>query len=159
MGRFLNRQRGLALLILVPLASAPAFAQEAAAVATPAAATIPADPPLPVNSLTAIAGVYNTSFWARSFNINEVGYEPNFVLGLISAKVLFVTAWGLRVGHVSGIAIRFGSDFSIEMWQGLTISFSARLIGGRVVQEKLGLGLTTVTDPIGVEVEREAAVR
>ncbi len=159
MGRFLNRQRGFALLILAPLASAPASAQEAVAVATPAAATIAADPPLPVNSLTVIAGVYNTSFWARSFNVNEVGYEPNFVLGLISAKDLFVTSWGLRIGHESGIAIRFGADFSIEMWQGLTISFSARLIGGRVVQAKLVLGLSTVSNPIGVEVEREAAVR
>ena len=160
MGRFLNRQKGLALLILVPLASAPAFAQEAGAVATPpAAATIPAAPPLPVNSLSVIAGVYNTSFWARSFNANAVGYEPNFVLALISGRDILVTSWGLRIGHESGIAIRFGTDFSIEMWRGVTISFSARMIGGRVVQAKLVLGLSTVTNPIGVEVERGAAVQ
>lgn len=158
MGRFLNRQKGLALLVLVLMVAAPALAQDAAAVATPPATTIPADPRLPVNSLSVIAGVYNTSFWARSFNANAVGFEPNFVLGLISARDILVTSWGLRIGHESGIALRFGADFSIEMWRGVTISFSARLIGGRVVQAKIVLGLSTVTNPIGVEVEREAAV-
>ena len=113
---------------------------------------------LPRNSLAVYVGVYTTSFWLRSFSINEVGYEPNFVIAIISTRDLITTSWGLRIGHESGIALRFGREFSIETWRGMTMSFSSELIGGTIVTPRLVLGMSSISNPIGVEVEREAAV-
>lgn len=105
-----------------------------------------------------MAGVYTTSFWARSFSYNNVGYEPNFVIAIITGKDLLTTGWGLRIGQESGMALRFGADFSIETWTGITVSFGARLIGGFTLSPQMVLGLSNITNAIGVEVGREAAV-
>lgn len=107
------------------------------------------------NAISFFFGVYTKGFWAQSFNINEVGYEPNFVFALISEKELISTSWGLRVGDESGIAIRFGRDFSIETWHGMTVSFEAMLVGGISVTPKLVLGFSNTTNPIGMEIQRE----
>ncbi|MHA1559358.1 MAG: hypothetical protein ACTSWI_01630 [Alphaproteobacteria bacterium] len=113
---------------------------------------------MPRNSLAVFVGVYTTSYWARSFNINAVGYEPNYVIAIISSKDLIATPWGLRIGHESGIAIRFGRSFSVEIWRGFTVSFGAELLGGSIVTPRLVIGLSSVSNPIGIEAEREAEV-
>ncbi len=112
--------------------------------------------PLPRNSIALYFGVYDTSFWGRSFSVANVGYEPNFVAAIISERDLLVTSWGLRIGHESGIALRFGREFSFEMWRGITISFSVHMLGGTIVTPRIVLGLTSISNPIGVEIEREA---
>jgi hypothetical protein len=122
------------------------------------AAALDPPPQIPPNSLTIMAGVYTTSFWARSFRVNNIGYEPNFILALISGRDLVTTSWGLRIGHESGIALRFGADFSFEMWRAVTISIGTRLIGGIQLTPTVALGLSTISNLIGVEVAREAAV-
>ena len=113
---------------------------------------------IPRNSLAVFVGVYTTGYWAQSFSINSVGYEPNYVVAIISSHDFLVTPWGLRIGHESGIAIRFGRDFSVEVWRGFTISFSAVLENNTIVTPRLVLGISSVSNPIGVEVEREAEV-
>ncbi len=113
---------------------------------------------VPRNSLAIFAGVYTTSFWARSFSVGSVGYEPNFVFAIISSRDILSTSWGLRVGHESGIAIRFGQDFSVEVWRGFTVSFSAVLANNTIVTPRLVLGLSSVSNPIGIEALREAEV-
>jgi hypothetical protein len=114
-----------------------------------------ARPPVPANSIALIAGVYTRAYWGQSFSIADVGYEPNFVLGLISATDVLRTSWGLTIGHESGIALRFGTTISFEMWRGLTVSFGSRQIGGWVLTPKVILGLSTIANMIGVEAERE----
>lgn len=135
---------------------APVAAQEAILPASPEVEAAFDHASLPRNSLAVFVGVYTTSYWARSFSINTVGYEPNYVIAIVSSKDLIATPWGLRIGHESGIAIRFGSGFSVEIWRGFTVSFSAELVGGTVVTPRLVLGLSSVSNPIGIEVEREA---
>jgi hypothetical protein len=130
----------------------------AAMSAAPADAAATPAPVIGRNSFSLMVGLYTTSFWARSFSINEVGYEPNFVIALISGRDLVTTPVGFRVGHESGIALRFGQDFSIEMWRAVTVSFGARLIGRIMVTPQFALGLSSVSNLIGVEVAREAAV-
>ena len=44
------------------------------------------------------------------------------------------------------------------MWRAVTVSFGARLIGRIMVTPQLALGLSSVSNLIGVEVAREAAV-
>lgn len=149
------------LCFVAALIASAAWAENGAAepVDPPTAEAPAADvPAVPVNSLSLMVGVYTTSFWARSFSVGNVGYEPNFVLAVISGRDLLTTSWGLRIGHESGLAIRFGADFSVEMWQGLTVSFGARLLGGMRLTPELVLGLSTITNPIGVEVPREGEV-
>lgn len=145
------RRCGIAILVLALAAARPASADGDA---QPVAAA----PPVPTNSVTIIFGVFTNDYWARSFRVREIGYEPNFVVAVISGRELLVTGWGLRIGHESGVAVRFGADFSIELWRGVTVSFAVRLPGGRVFAPKIILGLSSVTNPIGVEVGREAQV-
>lgn len=115
----------------------------------------PARRPVPPNSLSLLAGVYTRAYWGQSFSIADVAYEPNFVLGLISGTDLVRTSWGLTIGHESGIALRFGTSISLEMWRGITVSFGARQIGGWVLTPQVILGLSTISNMIGVEAERE----
>ncbi|MCW5716238.1 MAG: hypothetical protein KIS68_00250 [Bauldia sp.] len=161
----MRRSCGFGLVILAFLAALEAGAQEIPVVtaepeaAGEVAATLPADP-APVigrNSFSLMVGLYTTSFWARSFSVNEVGYEPNFVIALISGRDLITTPIGFRVGHESGIALRFGQDFSVEMWRAVTFSFGARLLGRVMVTPQFALGLSSVSNLIGVERPREAA--
>lgn len=107
------------------------------------------------NSLSIFAGVFTTSFWARSFSVGNVGYEPNFVLAIISERELLSTSWGLSIGHESGIALRFGREFSVETWRGMTISFGALLKTGVLLTPQMVLGLSYVSNPIGMELQRE----
>lgn len=162
-GTRLRRGCGYALFLLLALAAIPALAQPApeagvVAGAVPAADTADEAPDIATNTFAIMAGIYTTSFWARSFSFNNVGYEPNYVIALISGKDLITTSWGLRIGHESGIALRFGADFSVEMWRGITISFGARLVGRIRLTPELVLGLSSISNAIGVEVGREAAV-
>ncbi len=146
----------LALLFLA-IAVLPLAAEETPPVGEPAAA---ADPPIPLprNSIALYLGVFDTSFWGRSFSVANVGYEPNFIAALITERDLLVTSWGLRIGHESGIALRFGREFSVEMWRGITISFRVRLLNGTIMTPRIVLGLSSISNPIGVEIERENAV-
>jgi hypothetical protein len=144
-------------LVFLAIAIMPGAAQEdqvAAAALTPA----PPPVPLPRNSVAVFFGVYDTSFWARSFSVANVGYEPNFIVALISERTLLSTSWGLRIGHESGIALRFGREFSFEIWRGITISFRARLLGGTIVTPRIVIGLSSISNPIGVERDRENEV-
>lgn len=160
------RRPGLRTFVLALALATVAVAPEAVPRVAESPASAPAvaaetDAPAPEigrNSFSLMVGLYTTSFWARSFSVNEVGYEPNFVIALISGRDLITTPVGLRVGHESGIALRFGKDFSIEMWRAVTVSFGARLIGRIMVTPQLALGLSSVSNLIGVEVAREAAV-
>lgn len=127
----------LAIALLAPFLAAPAAAAQ------------------PRNGLSFFVGVYTTSFWARSFSVNNVGYEPNFVVAIISERDLLSTSWGLRIGHESGMALRFGREFSFETWRGMTISFGAILKTGVVLTPKMVLGLSNISNPIGMEIERE----
>lgn len=151
---------GFAFILLVGLLGVPAFAQEAPAAADPrpTAEAVAPGPELGRNTLSVMMGVYTTSFWARSFSVNNVGYEPNFVIAVISGKDLLTTGWGLRVGQESGLALRFGADFSIETWVGITVHFGARLVGRVQLSPQVVLGQSVITNPIGVEVPREQAV-
>lgn len=143
------------VLLFLAIAVMPLAAQDA----PPAdAREEAAEPPLPLprNSVALYLGVFDTSFWARSFSVGNVGYEPNFIAAIISERDLLVTNWGLRIGHESGIALRFGREFSVEMWRGITISFRARLLNGTIVTPRIVLGLSSISNLVGVEFERQA---
>lgn len=151
----------LCVLVWLGLAS-PAQAQDDGPAAAPEVEMpptelerTPARPAVPPNSLALIAGVYTRAYWGQSFSVADVGYEPNFVLGLISGTDIVRTSWGLTIGHESGIALRFGTTISFEMWRGITVSFGSREIGGWVLTPKVILGLSTIANMIGVEAERE----
>lgn len=148
----------LIVALVVSGATGVATAQEAPKPADLQPASLYDSAEIPRNSIAIFAGVFTTSFWARSFNINEVGYEPNYVVAIISSHDFLVTDWGLRIGHESGIAIRFGSEFSVETWRGVTISFGSELRNNSVVTPRLVLGLSSISNPIGVEALREAEV-
>lgn len=154
MGSRLAYRCFVALLLAAGLV--PAAAQEAVPTASPEVEEAFDHASLPRNSIAVFVGVYTTSYWARSFSVSSVGYEPNYVVAIVSSKDLIATPWGLRVGHESGIAIRFGRGFSVEIWRGFTVSFSAELLGGTIVTPRLVIGLSSVSNPTGIEVEREA---
>lgn len=147
-------------LLPPPAIAAGSAPPEAAAAAggPPAAgrdAVDDARPPVPEDSLSIFAGVFTTDFWGRSFSFADVAYEPNFIVGLLSGTDLLRTSWGLTIGHESGVALRFGTTLSLEIWRGLTISFGARQIGGWVLTPELVLGLSSISNAIGLEIERE----
>ena len=141
----------------VVVSASPVWAQQQPAMieADGAAEGVPV---VPRNSLAIFAGIYTTGYWGRSFSANEVGYEPNYVVAIISSRDLIVTSWGLRIGHESGIALRFGREISFEMWRGLTISYGARLLGGLVVTPRFIVGLSTISNAIGIEIDRELEI-
>jgi hypothetical protein len=162
-GRQMGRSRGFGLVVLLLLLAAKASASPAVVAAAPSEAVAAAAPagPAPViarNSLSLMVGFYTTSFWAKSFSIDDVGYEPNFIIALISGRDLVTTPIGFRIGVESGIGLRFGQDFSVEMWRAVTVSFGARLLGRVMVTPQLALGLSSVSNLIGIERQREAAV-
>ncbi|MCC6887684.1 MAG: hypothetical protein IT536_04035 [Hyphomicrobiales bacterium] len=148
------------------------------------AEVVPVRPPLappvavraePVHSLFFFAGRLSTTSMGDTalFNINAVTvpHYDNMIIGAAYQRDIW--RWrGFRIGAEIGIADRFGTyhlccgpetikgsvKHSGELWGGIVLGFDGILLFNTVrVAPSVVLGLSAITNSIGVERQREAA--
>jgi hypothetical protein len=146
------------LLLLAPGGAALAADAPASAAAAPLAGNVEAKTALDQNVFF-FGGRFQSHWFWDSFWPFGVPYEDNYFLGAGYQKFLSHTDYGVSYGVEAGVGLRIGDDgtseTSGEIWGGGV----ARLDGWDVfdnwhVSPSLTLGLSFVSDPIGIEAER-----
>lgn len=82
--------------------------------------------------------------------------EDNYIVGAAYERHLYDLMAGFDLGFEIGVAGRFGDDASIEGWVGPSIRHRGLTIGSLTVSPGVVVGLSAVSDTIGVERVREA---
>lgn len=104
-------------------------------------------------------GRYHTDHMEDLLNLRGpfgVDYEDNYVLGA-GYQQFFVDGYGVKFGLEAGSAFRFGTDASVEGWAGVVGRYDGWVIGDKVrISPALTLGLSAISNPMGIEAEREA---
>ncbi|SFV36943.1 hypothetical protein SAMN05216456_2669 [Devosia crocina] len=84
-------------------------------------------------------------------------YESNFFAGFGYQQFLY--QYGVfHLGLEGGLGIRAGESASLELWGGAVARLEVFKMGGLNITPSLTAGLSVVTDTIGVETERAAAI-
>ena len=123
--------------------------------AFPVAAEEPGD-----NRVFVFTGRYHTGHMEHILNPAAplgLDYEDNYVAGVgVQQFVPDEDGKGVRIGWEGGAAIRTGESTSGEAWTGIVGRVDGAHIGPVNVSPALTVGLSAVTDTIGIESERVA---
>lgn len=132
--------RALAGVVLA-LSAAPASAQS---------------PQVPDQAIFAFGGAFISGGVAQSLFPVTAHYEDNHILGVGYQKTLGYIGDDVNWGVEVGVAGRLGNVTSAEAWAGLMLRYDGFILGDRLrISPSFTAGLSAVTDPIGVERDRE----
>lgn len=143
---FSRAAAALGTWLLVSASSASVFAQELSA---PAAA--------PDQSVFVMGGPFTPSNFGETFSIWDNQYEDNFFVGIGYQHFLY-SYGSFRLGVEAGIGLRAGENSSAEVWGGTVAQLTNFDIGALNVTPSIIFGLSAVTDYVGVEADRVAAL-
>ena len=85
-----------------------------------------------------------------------LSYEDNVVFGGGYQRFLVESDIGVRLGVEGGVAMRAGERVAGEAWAGLVGRYEGLSIGPVAITPSLTLGVSAVTDTIGIESQRVA---
>ena len=83
--------------------------------------------------------------------------EDNYIAGVAYERHLYDLMAGFDLGFEIGVAGRFGDDSSLEGWLGPSIRHQGISIGSLTVSPGIVVGVSAVSDSIGMERVRESA--
>lgn len=111
---------------------------------------------VPDQAVFAFGGAFISGGVAESLIPVTAPYEDNHILGVGYQKTLGQLGTDLSWGVEAGLATRLGHITSAEAWAGLMLRYDGFTLGDRVrISPSFTAGLSAVTDPIGVERDRE----
>ena len=130
------------------------LAAVALAIASPQTASAQ---PVPYrDSIFLFGGVFTTGVMGTSLIPLVPGYESNYILGGAYQRQFYELGFGFLLGGEVGVAGRFGTDSSAEIWGGLSIRTAPIPIGNiGFLAPGIVIGLSAVTNTIGEERIRE----
>lgn len=108
-------------------------------------------------ALFIFGGRYHTGFYWDSF-VPGASFEGNFALAIGYQKFYQIAPNGWNFGLEVGFAARFGEDpATAELWAGGVGRYDGWVLGDSIrVSPSMTVGLSAVTDTMGVEKERAA---
>lgn len=136
----------LGACILVSAASVPGLAQNLAA---PVEA--------PDQSVFVMGGPFTNANFGETFSLWDNEYEENFFVGVGYQHFLY-SYGNFRLGVEAGIGLRAGENSSAEVWAGTVAQLTNFDIGALNITPSIIFGLSAVTDYVGVEADRVAAL-
>ena len=146
--------RRLASLSMLLLSAVPGFAQDSASPKS----NVPA---VGDRNVFVFGGAFHSSWFWNSFVPVAVPYENDYFLGVGVQQMLYRTDWSITLGAELGVGARLAGDggqSSAEVWAaGVVRHDGFDLFNKFHVTPSWSLGLSFVTDPIGVEAERAKA--
>jgi preprotein translocase subunit Sec61beta len=113
----------------------------------------------PDEAVFAFGGRYFTNHMEGFLNPGGplgLNYEDNFVFGGGYQRFLIETDVGARFGVEGGVAMRAGERVAGEAWAGLVGRYEGLAIGPVAITPSLTVGVSAVTDTIGIEGRRVA---
>ena len=111
---------------------------------------------LPDQAVFAFGGRYVNAYIENSLVPFVANYEDNFVLGGGYQQFVLEPLPQLRLGLELGVALRGGAGIvSGEAWGGAVARYDGFHLGENLrVSPSITVGLSTITNPIGVEADR-----
>lgn len=121
-----------------------------------AAASAPAPAPQSaLNNVFVFGGVLTNGTMGQSLDPFTVSYEHNYILGGSYDRQFYDFKSIFIVNGQVGVADRFGDGNSGELWGGAHVQARIPVFGGAYVTPGLTVGLSAVTNAIGIEIQRQ----
>jgi hypothetical protein len=105
-------------------------------------------------------GQYTTDNMGDTLKIFKADYEKNYLLAAAYSRDFLELGYGLHLGSEIGVAVRFGENWTGEMWVGVVIrpkGFTSR--EGITIGPALTVGLSAISKSMGEEIKREKGRR
>jgi len=118
----------------------------------------PAD--VPQTRLHIYFGQYTADNMGDTLKIFKAAYEKNYFLAAAYSRDVLELGYGIHLGGEWGVAVRFGENFTGELWGGVVIrpkGFTSR--EGITIGPAFVVGLSTITKSMGEEIKRETGRR
>lgn len=153
------RERIATIMVAVLFSMAATVAGQAQPVATDQTG-MPLQPQIETSqvldeSISIFAGRFHEGFFGHSFTL-QAPFEDNYMVAAAYQKFYVFDAKGWDFGLEVGLAGRMGESQSAEVWAGGVGRYQGWVLGDTIrVAPAITLGLSAVTDTIGVEKERE----
>jgi hypothetical protein len=132
-----------------PVTVQPNSAPSAVAPQSPPAATL--------DSIFVFGGTLTDGNMGQSIDAFKVPYETNHIVGGAYDRKFLNIGGGVTVDGEIGLADRFGNGNSVELWGGAHIGARLPVFSALFITPALTLGLSAVTNCIGIECQRELA--
>lgn len=104
-----------------------------------------------------MGGPFTTGYFGDAFAIWDDHYESNFFAG-VGYQAFIYEYRSFKLGVEAGLGVRVGQPVSAEVWAGLVTRFTTIEIGNLNVTPALTAGVSVVSDTIGIETDRAAAI-
>lgn len=104
-----------------------------------------------------MGGPFTTGYFGDAFLFWQDHYESNFFAGIGYQRFLYQYQ-SFKLGVEAGLGLRLGSPSSAEIWGGAVARITEFTFGDITITPSLTLGLSAVTDTIGIETQRAQAL-
>ncbi|MBI4763954.1 MAG: hypothetical protein HY787_05040 [Deltaproteobacteria bacterium] len=116
-----------------------------------------ADPAnVPQTRIHVYFGQYTTDNMGDTLNILKADYEKNYLLAAAHSRDFLELGYGIQLGIEFGVAVRFGENWTGELWGGVVIrpkGFTSR--EGITIAPAFTIGLSAISKSMGEEIKRE----